>query len=241
MRAALFGTVAVVGGFLVYSSTVSTTVDEEIVRGAPASQAAAGPQTGDGALADAPTAEEAVVDRGGDAAEPTARAEKRRVKPEAKATPDATPEAVSTPRPATTPKAPKVTATPKPEATPKAAAKPAPKPSGPVEVSAGKVRSLGHAADGRAALVELSEGRRVITLEDFFVDPGPKVEVWLVAGPVNGDGDARDPIKLGGLKGSKGDQQYTVPKGAKLPNKLSVVIWCVPFTTVLAAADLKSS
>lgn len=223
VRGALFTTVAVVGGFLLYTSTVTTTVEEEIVRGVPAAQA--GAASNDTALADAPVEEPVVAGAEGTAAasEPATGSE-----PTAPAEPDP----AAAPEPA---------AAQEPKQAPEPKPKPKPERAGPVERSAGKVRALGHSAGGRAALVELPGGKRVITLEDFFVDPGPKVEVWLVAGPVNGDGDAQDPIKLGGLKGSRGDQQYTVPEGAKLPKNLSVVIWCVPFTTVLAAADLKAS
>ncbi len=118
---------------------------------------------------------------------------------------------------------------------------PASAPAGPVERAAGPVRPMGHSARGRAALVELPDGSRVVTLEDFEISPGPKVEVWLVAGPVDGDEDAKDPVNLGGLKGSRGNQQYDVPAGAKLPANLSVVFWCVPYSTVIAAADLRAS
>ena len=66
---------------------------------------------------------------------------------------------------------------------------------------------------GRAAVV-LTGGRRVLTLRNFSIDPGPQVRVWLV--PRVGQGRrrrSRDDYKdLGKLKGNRGNQQYADPR-----------------------------
>lgn len=108
-----------------------------------------------------------------------------------------------------------------------------------VELAAGSVESLAHSAEGRAAAVELARGGRRLTLRDFDIDPGPEVEVRLV--PRGADEGTDDHENLGGLKGSKGNQQYTIPKGVDLKRYATVVFWCVPFTQALARADLRPS
>ena len=110
-----------------------------------------------------------------------------------------------------------------------------------VELLHGSVRSGSHTASGKAAVV-LSANRRVLTLRDFRIDPGPKVRVYLVPRSVRGDGDVRRDFKdLGALKGNRGNQQYTIPASVDLRRYRSVIFWCVPFTSTLARANLTRS
>jgi hypothetical protein len=110
-----------------------------------------------------------------------------------------------------------------------------------VELLHGTVRSVGHEASGRAAVV-LTGGRRVLTLRNFRIDPGPKVRVWLVPRGARSDGAIRRDYKdLGALKGNKGNQQYTIGGSVDLRRYRSVIFWCVPFTTTLARANLTRS
>jgi hypothetical protein len=110
-----------------------------------------------------------------------------------------------------------------------------------VELLHGTVRSVGHEASGRAAVV-LTNGRRVLTLRNFRIDPGPQVRVWLVPRSARGDGAIRRDYKdLGKLKGNKGNQQYSIPRSVDLRRYRSVIFWCVPFTTTLARANLTKS
>ncbi len=111
-----------------------------------------------------------------------------------------------------------------------------------VEVLNGRVEPVGHSASGRAAVVALGSGRRVLTLRSFRISPGPRVRVWLVPKGVRGDGRIpRDRRDLGALKGSRGNQQYKIPASVDLRKYQSVVFWCVPFTQTLARADLRRS
>lgn len=123
-----------------------------------------------------------------------------------------------------------------------AASAPAAAEARPVEVLRGEVRPVGHDARGVAAVVAEGEGRRVLTFRRFRLDPGPRVRVWLVPRAARRDGQVpRDRIDLGALKGSRGDQQYRIPKRVDLRRYSSVVLWCVPFTQTLARADLRPS
>lgn len=107
-----------------------------------------------------------------------------------------------------------------------------------VQVATGEVEAVSHSGKGRAAVVRLAGGGLRLTLRDFDIDPGPMVVVRLVAG--DDDGDA-DHVELGGLKGTRGNQQYPVPKSTDLRRYRTVVFWCVPFSQSLARARLNAS
>lgn len=96
----------------------------------------------------------------------------------------------------------------------------------------------GHSGEGRAAVVELRGGRRVLTFSRFDVDPGAGgLRIYLHAGRTTSD-DLGDYVELAGLKGTRGDQQYRLPADLDLKRYSSVVIWCVPFSTRIAEAPL---
>lgn len=110
-----------------------------------------------------------------------------------------------------------------------------------VELLHGTVRPAAHSASGKAAVV-LTAGKRVLTLRSFRLAPGPRVRVYLVPRSVKGDGDVRRDYKdLGALKGSRGNQQYRIPGSVDLRRYTSVIFWCVPFTSILARANLTKS
>jgi hypothetical protein len=59
-----------------------------------------------------------------------------------------------------------------------------------------------------------------------------------VAGPAADESQVEDHVDLGGLKGNRGDQQYTVPADVDLPRYRTVVIWCRAFSVLFARAPL---
>ena len=123
---------------------------------------------------------------------------------------------------------------PRPEDEP--AAKRRPRRTNVVELT-GTVRPEGHSASGTARVVRLAAGGRRLTLsEGFEIDPGPQVRVYLAT---NASGATFKDI--GGLKGSKGDQQYEIPPGVDLARYDTVVFWCVPFSQSLASAQLAAA
>jgi len=105
-------------------------------------------------------------------------------------------------------------------------------------VATGRVESLAHDGKGRAQVIRLAEGGRMLTLTDFDIDPGPQVVVRLVAGR---DPAGADHVELGPLKGSRGNQQYRIPESTRLARHRTVVFWCIPFSQALAQARLSGT
>jgi len=110
-----------------------------------------------------------------------------------------------------------------------------------VQLASGSFEGLAHGASGMAAVVELASGEHVLTFTDLDTDNGPDLRVYLVAGPVANDSDIGDFVDLGGLKGNKGTQQYSIPAGTDTGRYSTVVIWCRAFTVSFAKAELAAS
>ena len=110
-----------------------------------------------------------------------------------------------------------------------------------VQLASGTFVGLAHGASGTAAVVELASGEHVLTFTDLETDNGPDLRVYLVAGPVANDSDIGDFVDLGGLKGNKGTQQYSIPAGTDTGRYSTVVIWCRAFTVSFAKAELATS
>jgi hypothetical protein len=92
----------------------------------------------------------------------------------------------------------------------------------------------GHDGSGSAEVVAESGGERVLTLTDLDVDPGPDVDVLVSMSSDNID----DAINLGDLKGSNGNQQYSIPTDVDLGGYSNVVLYCNTFTVRIAIAEL---
>ena len=103
-------------------------------------------------------------------------------------------------------------------------------------IGSGTFRGLdGHDSGGTATAIDLADGGNVVTLTDFFVDPGPAVFVYLTTDDGTTSGDI---INLGSLKGNRGNQQYEIPDGTDLSRYDTVLLWCDAFSVRMAAADL---
>jgi hypothetical protein len=118
---------------------------------------------------------------------------------------------------------------------------PTPAPPEPVNVerASGAFRSVAHETSGEAAVVELAEGGRVLTLTGLKTDNGPDLRVYLVPGGSDADGSVDGGVDLGKLKGNIGDQQYEIPDDVRLGADTAVVIWCRAFTVAFGVADLR--
>lgn len=120
--------------------------------------------------------------------------------------------------------------------TAEAAEAPAPAPVN-VEVASGQFVPLAHPGTGTAAVVELAEGGRVLTLTGFGTDNGPDLRVYLTErDPAGGDIGAF--VDLGALAGNQGDQQYAVPDDLDLVRYPNAVIWCRAFAVGFTSAAL---
>lgn len=108
-------------------------------------------------------------------------------------------------------------------------------------LSRGSFYNLAHFSSGEAAVYQLADGARILRLQNFSVDNGPDLYVYLVPiDPVpNASGsDIPGYYSLGRLKGNVGDQNYELPADLDLSQYKSVVIWCQAFAVPFAAAPL---
>lgn len=108
------------------------------------------------------------------------------------------------------------------------------------QVASGEFTGVAHDASGTAAFVRLADGGAKLTFTELDTDNGPDLRVYLVAGPVENDGDVDDFQDLGALKGNRGTQQYAVPSDVDLDRYSTVVIWCRAFSIAFATAELES-
>jgi hypothetical protein len=121
---------------------------------------------------------------------------------------------------------------------------PAPVPAEPVVLARGTLVSHEHESSGSVAVLRLSDGSRVLRLEDLRTSNGPRLQVWLSDAPVlpGTDGwrvfdDGRH-VDLGDLKGNIGSSNYPIPPDVDLATLPSVSIWCARFHVSFAAAEL---
>jgi len=104
-----------------------------------------------------------------------------------------------------------------------------------------------HSTAGKARIITLEDGSRVLRLVGLDTDNGPDLKVWLAAAPVieGRDGwfvfDDDEYLSLGALKGNKGNQNYPIPDDADISDLTSVTIWCERFSVSFGAAELTST
>lgn len=111
------------------------------------------------------------------------------------------------------------------------------------ELASGKFHSGSHETAGLATIRQFNDGRRVLSLTDFHTSNGPDVQVLLVAAD-----DATDNatvtkagfVRLAGLKGNIGDQNYELPADLDLSKYRAVTIWCRRFAVNFGTAPLTS-
>ncbi|MEU8380204.1 DM13 domain-containing protein [Streptosporangium sp. NPDC048865] len=114
----------------------------------------------------------------------------------------------------------------------------------PKVLTTGTFVSHEHETAGKARMLELPDGRRVLRIEDLDTSDGPDLRVWLSDQPVKKGNagwfnlDDGKHLELGELKGNKGDANYAVPAGADLDSLRSVTIWCKRFSVSFGAAAL---
>lgn len=105
-----------------------------------------------------------------------------------------------------------------------------------------------HGTSGTATIYRRSDGSRFLRIEDLDTSNGPDLHVWLTDQPSGGDcggclgswssyDDGRY-LRLGPLKGNRGDQSYAIPDEADLAGLRSVVIWCDRFNVAFGTAAI---
>jgi hypothetical protein len=98
-----------------------------------------------------------------------------------------------------------------------------------------------HLGSGQALVYQLADGSRILRLEDFEVDNGPELHIYLAPiEPIPASIGVEIPgsVDLGLLKGNIGDQNYEIPSDLDLSQFKSIVIWCQPFRVPFIAAPL---
>ena len=104
----------------------------------------------------------------------------------------------------------------------------------------GGFRALAHPVLGKALLLEVGDGTTYLRFEDFSVENGPDLRVYLSASATDPEDLAFDGefIDLGALKGNVGNQNYKIPDAARLEKFSNAVIWCRRFSVGFAVAAL---
>ena len=112
-------------------------------------------------------------------------------------------------------------------------------PSGPVLLGAGQFVGLaGHSGTGDAGIFQNPDGTLVLRFENFDIENGPDLEVYLVPG-ADQTSLAEGSIPLGALKGNIGDQNYELPSGTDLTTgAYTALVWCEAFSVEFVGATL---
>jgi len=108
-------------------------------------------------------------------------------------------------------------------------------------LSMGSFYNLLYEGAGEALVYQLADNSRILRLQDFSVENGPDLYVYLVpVDPVPAESGTQITgyYNLGRLKGNIGDQNYEIPGDLDLNQFKSVVIWCEAFAVPFVAAPL---
>jgi hypothetical protein len=110
----------------------------------------------------------------------------------------------------------------------------------PITLASGQFRRLEHETTGRALVVELAGGGRILRFDDLETSNGPDLHVYLSEVPASDDWYAYGErfVSLGKLKGNIGDQNYEIPAELDLSKFKSAVIWCKRFSVGFGVAPL---
>jgi hypothetical protein len=107
-------------------------------------------------------------------------------------------------------------------------------------LAAGSFESLAHHAAGAAKLIRARNGSTLLRFENFEVENGPDLRVYLSQASADADEGrlVEQFIDLGGLKGNIGNQNYALPGDVDPSRYRSAVVWCRRFSVGFAVAPL---
>jgi hypothetical protein len=108
-------------------------------------------------------------------------------------------------------------------------------------LASGTVHGVLHRTEGTATIYRIGDGSLILRFTNFRTSNGPDVHVYLVAAE-----DAKDNssvqrtgfIDLGSIKGSIGDQNYTLGPDVDLSKYRAVSVWCKRFSVNFGTAAL---
>jgi len=105
----------------------------------------------------------------------------------------------------------------------------------------GEFVSRAHEGRGRAEVLHLAGGRRLLRFTGFETLNGPDLQIYLL-GSADAAGrrdlDTHGFLSLGALKGNAGDQNYAIPADADLSKYQAVSVWCRRFGVNFTTAPL---
>ena len=90
-----------------------------------------------------------------------------------------------------------------------------------------------HHVAGNVKVVSLTDGSKILRLENFKSTNGPNVHVYLST-----EKRPTDYVDLGKLKANNGDQNYNIPTGTDVTRHNIVLIWCKDFSVLFGSAVL---
>ena len=108
-------------------------------------------------------------------------------------------------------------------------------PADPALVRTATFRGIDHRATGNVNIYRRGDGRYIIGLEDFDIQPGPDYDVYVVPGA---NRESRDHgVRVDDLRGNQGTQFYDVPASTNLEEgEWTVLVWCQTFAVPVANA-----
>jgi hypothetical protein len=109
-------------------------------------------------------------------------------------------------------------------------------------LASGPFHGIAHETKGTATVFQDSNGNRILRLSNFSTSNGPDVHVYMVAAENAYDAGTVEHagfIDLGNIKGSIGDQGYTLGR-LDLSRCRAVSIWCKRFSVNFGTAPMKS-
>jgi hypothetical protein len=112
-------------------------------------------------------------------------------------------------------------------------------PAAPVLLGSGRFVGLaGHEGTGDAGFFALANGTQVLRLENFDIENGPDLRLYVVPG-ANRTDPPGDALYLGELRGNVGDQTYDLPADFAVgPGDWTVLVWCEAFSVEFVAATV---
>jgi len=105
----------------------------------------------------------------------------------------------------------------------------------------GRFEGVERRGTGRAILRETSGKRRILRLEGFSTTANTDLAVWLSrarAPRTTRQALSAPYVKIADLKATIGDHNYLVPRGVRLDDIRSIVIWCEPLRIAYTTAAL---
>lgn len=95
-------------------------------------------------------------------------------------------------------------------------------------VASGRFHQVAHKGAGLATIYQLPDGRLVLRLTEFRTGGGRGLQVYLIAAPdayENEVVESSEPISVGELQKTEGDQSYLLPRDLDLNKYRAVTIW----------------